>query len=126
LDTGLEISQAEMVIAHNLYLQNEAGFGSLVVYNKQFTEKEKHEIYIKYDTNILKTGYPYPEELFKNVDRLNIDVETGDYLVFRADYPHAVVNHPNAIAQNEFRVSWNGFFTNLYPDSRMFELVYWT
>ncbi len=126
---NFEIASTQIVLAHNLYLQNRKGEGSLFIYGKKFTEKEKKDldkrIGLDQDGNpsqIFTTGYPYPESEFTNCPVTQIDVEAGDYVVFRADFPHkvATVCKPT----KGYRVSWNGFFTLLYGTAN--ELVYWT
>jgi hypothetical protein len=111
-----EISSTNMVLAHNLYLRNVPGQGSLVMFGRQFTDREKEEI----DPLIYEEGYPYPDELFDGVPSSLIEVGAGDYVVFRADYPHKVVN-TKRIKSDGYRVSWNGFFTTVGNN-----LVYWT
>lgn len=111
-----EISSTNMVLAHNLYLRNIPGQGTLVMYTKQLTDQEKREL----DTKIYEDGYPYPEELFDGIAKSVIEVGAGDYVVFRADYPHKVAN-TKKIESDQYRVSWNGFFTTVGSS-----LVYWT
>jgi hypothetical protein len=111
-----EISSTQMVLAHNLYLRNIPGQGTLVMYGKQFTDLEKKSM----DPGIYEDGYPYIEDLFEGRERSIIEVGAGDYLVFRADYPHKVAN-TKKIKSDDYRVSWNGFFTTVGSN-----LVYWT
>jgi hypothetical protein len=125
---NFEIAQTQIVLAHNLYLRNKKGEGSLFMYGKKFTDAEK----IALDKKISKatgkpsliatTGYPYPQSEFQNCPPTQIDVEAGDYVVFRADFPHKV--ETTCEPTPGYRVSWNGFFTLLY--GRKNELVYWT
>lgn len=86
------------------------------MYGHQFSEQEKRTM----DPGIYEEGYPYDEELFKEVPKSVIEVGAGDYLVFRADYPHKVSN-TKEIVSDQYRVSWNGFFTTVGSS-----LVYWT
>lgn len=125
---NFEISQTQIILAHNLYLRNKKGEGSLFMYNKKFTEEEKKALDKKISkatgklSQIATTGYPYPESEFEDCGKEQIDVEAGDYVVFRADYPHKVATVCKPTPGK--RVSWNGFFTLLYGKED--ELVYWT
>ncbi|MGP0591164.1 hypothetical protein ACTRXD_01325 [Nitrospira sp. T9] len=122
---NFEIASTDMILAHNLYLRNRPGEGTLFVYGKQLTEQDKRDLDAARGLNIFKTGYPYPEDIFKDSFMQEIEVETGDYVVFRADYPHKVANKNIAKNTDEhFRVSWNGFMTLLYGQEN--QLVYWT
>jgi len=115
-DYGFEISEIDEVLGHNLYLRNMPGQGNLVMYGKKFSEDEKKEI----SKEVYETGYPYPEELFHGVPKTVLEIGVGDYVCFRADYPHAVVNN-SEVETDQLRVSWNGFLAMVGD-----HLVYWT
>jgi len=119
---GLNMAAPNMIISHNLYLRNPDGLGILRVYNKKFTKNEKVDLDRKYNINVSVNGYPYPRKELEAVVpsiMLEVSVRAGDYVVFRADYPHEVVN--NGERQKGWRVSWNGFFTYVKG-----ALVHWT
>jgi hypothetical protein len=121
---ALEIADANIILAHNFYLKNRKGQGSLFMYGRKFSDSEKQELDRQSGPNshIATTGYPYPDSVFEGVPVTRVDVESGDYVVFRADYPHKVANTTEVQEEpDEFRVSWNGFLTLLNDD-----LVYWT
>jgi len=119
---GIEIAWIDMVIAHNLYLRNHPGEGSLFMYGKRLTLEQKRDLDERYDTSIATTGYPYPEEEFRDCPVTEIDVNPGDYVAFRADYPHKVAS--SGTYTEGKRVSWNGFLTILNGETD--ELLYWT
>ena len=127
-----EIANASMVMAHNLYLRNTPSEGLLTMYGKRFTPEEKAQIDLDYAhlapeerPAVQASGYYYPDELLDGVHSETVQVETGDYLVFRADFPHKV---HNADGESSFsgqqRVSWNGFFTIRHDG--IDEVLYWT
>jgi hypothetical protein len=122
---GLEISGTDIILAHNLYLRNRPGEGSLYMYGKRFSHQEKLDLDRRIGNNskIAETGYPYPESEFSHIPTTVLDVNAGDYVVFRADYPHKVANTSHFT--NGWRVSWNGFFTCL-SSADPYQLVYWT
>ena len=66
---NFEISSADIVLAHNLYLRNRTGEGPVYMYGKKFSDAEKVALDIKYASEnpppqIAATGYPYPEAEF--------------------------------------------------------------
>lgn len=119
----IEISSIDMVIAHNLYLRNHPGEGSLFMYGKRLTLEQKRDLDERYGTNSIATsGYPYPEEEFRDCPVTEINVNPGDYVAFRADYPHKVAS--SGTYTEGKRVSWNGFLTTVSGATD--ELLYWT
>ena len=92
------------------------------MYGKKFTLAEKQALDAKHGTSIAATGHPYPENELQGRPVTEVKVNPGDYVAFRADYPHKVGS--SGTYTNGKRVSWNGFLTVLpgAPDT----LLYWT
>lgn len=118
----IEISSTDMVIAHNLYLRNHPGEGSLFMYGKRLTLEQKRDLDERHGTSVATTGYPYPEDEFRDCPVTEISVKPGDYVAFRADYPHKVAS--SGTYTEGKRVSWNGFLT--IRSGTTDELLYWT
>jgi hypothetical protein len=130
---GFEIADTEIVLAHNLYLRNQTGEGSLYMYGRKFDLNEKRAIDSRHKGTtpdneihhgtVAEEGYFYPELELTGHVAAKLDVRPGDYVVFRADYPHKVGSDPAPQAEGR-RISWNGFLSPLFGDPS--SLVYWT
>jgi hypothetical protein len=120
----VEIAGIDMVVGHNLYLDNRLGEGSLLMYGRKLSDEEKGALdrQLGPGSDIARRGFPYPQAELAGGPRAQLDVESGDYVVFRSDFPHEVAS-PADRCGGGFRVSWNGFFAPLRGGR---EVVYWT
>jgi hypothetical protein len=104
----METSRISYPVAFNVYPSVSENGGALVVYNIAPSEQSRAELGLSF------TGYPYPEELLKDFERIEVAPEAGDLVILSGRFVHGVTGIGGATP----RILLNHFGGNI--DSKTF------
>ena len=83
--TGFEIQEVETPVAFNIYPFVAPCAGNFRAYNIQPDEGTRARL------NVMHTGYPYPIESLDVFQHIDVQVESGDALLFNGRFVHGVL-----------------------------------
>lgn len=108
---NFEIHKASIVIAQNLCVESTGKGGELTVWNIQPDDQCRKNF------GVLETGYPYPPNYLKNVEKIEINLNPGDMYFMNGCCIHGVKNVVNGKRLTA------GRFIGSIPHNKV---VYWT
>lgn len=82
---GFEIQEVETPVAFNIYPFVAPCAGRFRAYNIQPDEATRARL------DVLYTGYPYPQERLDGFEYIDVEVESGDALLFNGRFVHGVL-----------------------------------
>lgn len=105
-----EIASVDQVVVHLMCIQSGQG-GDLIIWDMAPDDATRKSLGLE------MTGYPYPEELVKDIPQIRITLKTGDICFFNNNFLHAVSE-----VRQGYRITASRFMGLRATDN----IVYWT